>query len=70
VRSTKSFSHAHFDPDTDRAHSNLFFAADFLLHLYAAESRYNFLIDSYVLGTMPRTLPAAQDLRPAHWARD
>ncbi len=29
---------------------NLFFAADFLLHLYAAESRYNFLINSYVLG--------------------
>ncbi len=29
---------------------NLFFAADFLLHLYAAESRYNFMINSYVLG--------------------
>jgi hypothetical protein len=38
--------------DTGRVHRNLFFAADFLLHLYAAESRYNFLIDSYVLGAI------------------
>ena len=50
MRSTNSVFTPLSKTNVACAHSNLFFAADFLLHLYAAESRYNFLIDSYVLG--------------------
>ena len=49
---TSTFVFAHANADNANAHRNLFFAADFLLHLYAAESRYNFLIDSYVIGAI------------------
>jgi hypothetical protein len=35
---------------------NLFFLADFLLRWYAAESRYKFLLNSYVIGGLSSRL--------------
>ena len=62
MRTTSLFLIPHADTDEGNAHRNLFFAADFLLHLYAAESRYNFLIDYYVIG---RYLVLIQEKRHA-----